>query len=73
MTIEIRDVFICTSRNQKHKDFKVFGSYAVESVAGNKVKFEGIERAGSLVKEHDYYVFSNREIEATFERPQPPF
>ena len=73
MTVEIRDVFVCTSRNLKYKEFKVFGGYAIESVAGNKVKFEGIDRTGNLIKEHDYYVFSNSEMEATFERPQPPF
>ena len=73
MTIEIRDVFICTSINEHYKDFKVFSSYAVETVDGNIVKFENVDRTGSLLPEDDYYVFGKCELEATFERPQPPF
>lgn len=73
MTIDIRDVFICTSTNENNKDFKVFGSYAVETIDGDTFKFAGVDRTGNLLKEYDYYVFSDREVEATFERPQPPF
>ena len=73
MTVAIRDVFICTSTNENNKDFKVFSSYAIETIDGDKVEFEGVNRTGNLLKEYDYYVFSDREVEATFERPQPPF
>ena len=73
MTVAIRDVFICTSTNENYKDFKVFGSYAVETAHGDTFKFAGVDRTGNLLKEYDYYVFSDREVEATFEQPQPPF
>lgn len=73
MTIDIRDVFICTSTNENYKDFKVFGSYAVETAHGDTFKFAGVDRTGNLLPENDYYVFGECELEVTFERPQPPF